>query len=607
MNPPEHRAIVVNDDPSQLRLIAAVLRHAGIDAHCCLGAEEALQVMNGPERVDIVITDLHMPGIDGWRFCQLLRSSEFSSFNKIPILVVSATFSGADPEQMSIDMGANGFLSSPFPPSVLQEYVRAILDGRTPRPTMRVLLVMPRAADAEKLRHPFEQAGYSVQVALSGTEGRRLSEEHRPQILIVDDALSDLSCDDLLERTTRPGSRMVTIVVTADHSAEKAVHITRRGADGYLHTPFEPADVIELCERVRRQRSLIRIEELLDERTRALRESEARWRSLFEAIPEIVLVHDERGVICHVNQTGAERLECSPTDLLGRNLNEFAMARPADSRDLEHVRSFESAYVSRSQKRIEVEVRERPIRFEGKTAILSVAHDVTVQRDLARQKANFLAMLTHDIKNPLAVILGFADMLPDFGTMNAEQLELLERLRHNAQTVLALVANYLGLSQIEAGSLTLTRKPLDLNAQLTQVAGLYAGETRRKRIAVQLDLADDLPAIDGDALAMERVFGNLIHNAIKFTPEDGRIEIRSRRDGERVIVDVADSGPGIAPESIPSLFRPYARVETRHPHEGTGLGLFIAKTLVEAHGGEVTVDSSPGVGSCFSVSIPVSV
>ena len=106
---------------------------------------------------------------------------------------------------------------------------------------------------------------------------------------------------------------------------------------------------------------------------------------------------------------------------------------------------------------------------------------------------------------------------------------------------------------------------------------------------------------------MERVFGNLIHNAIKFTPEDGRIEIRSRRDGERVVVDVADSGPGIAPDDIPSLFRPYARVETRHPHEGTGLGLFIAKTLVEAHGGDVTVDSSPGVGSCFSVSIPASV
>jgi PAS domain S-box-containing protein len=606
MNPPEQRrALIVNDDPSQLRLISAVLRHAEIDALCCLGAEEALRVMN-VQRVDIVITDLHMPGIDGWRFCQLLRSPEFESFNEIPILVVSATFSGSDPEQMSIDMGANGFLSSPFPPSVLQEYVRAILDGRTPRPTMRALLVMPPEADTETLRRAFEQVGYSVEVALSGTEGRRLCEEQRPQILIIDDPVSDLTCEELLDRTTRPGSRMVTVVVTADRSAEKAIHIMRRGADGYLHKPFEAADVIELCERVRRQRSLIRIEELLDERTRALRESEARWRSLFEAIPAIVLVHDDHGVICHVNRTGAERLGWSSLDLVGRNLNELADPRPAESRDLAQVRSFESVYLSRSGRRIEVEVSERPIRYEGKIAVLSVAHDVTASRDLARQKANFLAMLTHDIKNPLAVILGFADMLPDLGGLNAEQLELLERLRHNAQTVLALVANYLGLSQIEAGSLTLTRKPLDLNAQLTEVSGLYAGEARRKRIAVELDLADDLPAIDVDALAMERVLGNLVHNAIKFTPEGGRIEIRSRREDGRAIVDVADTGPGIVAEDLPSLFRPYRQAETRRPHEGTGLGLFIARTLVEAHGGEVTVDSSPGLGSCFSVSIPLS-
>src|SRR4051794_39882125 len=109
-------ALVVNDEPSQLRLIGAVLEKAGIRARGCSGVEEALGVLQEDASVALVVTDLHMPGIDGWQFCQLLRAPDYARFNRLPILVVSATFSGSDAERVSLDLGADAFLAAPFAP-----------------------------------------------------------------------------------------------------------------------------------------------------------------------------------------------------------------------------------------------------------------------------------------------------------------------------------------------------------------------------------------------------------------------------------------------------------------------------------------------------------
>jgi signal transduction histidine kinase len=131
---------------------------------------------------------------------------------------------------------------------------------------------------------------------------------------------------------------------------------------------------------------------------------------------------------------------------------------------------------------------------------------------------------------------------------------------------------------------------------------------RRQHLTFTLDLAPELPLIIGDPLALERIFANLVHNALKFTPKKGRVTLsaRHRADSEStVIVEVRDSGPGIAPEDISLLFERYRRVSTVvRPHEGTGLGLFIVKILVEGHGGRVEVESSLGSGSCFRVFLP---
>ncbi|MCS6902434.1 MAG: HAMP domain-containing histidine kinase [Polyangiaceae bacterium] len=240
-------------------------------------------------------------------------------------------------------------------------------------------------------------------------------------------------------------------------------------------------------------------------------------------------------------------------------------------------------------------------------ALQSAAQDITSRKVIEQQRADFFAMLTHDIRNPLGVILGDAELLLEEMQTAAEASErrqVLQRLRANLLTVHSLLANYLDLARIEAGQLTLVRTPVALNPLLRQVAQQYEPEAQHKSLRFTMRLQEDLPLVEGDAIALERVFANLLLNAFKFSPAGGRVTVDSQAYENEVRVTVADNGPGIAPDELPLLFEKYRRAHHARLQAGTGLGLFIVKTLVEAQGGRIEVESVPGEGTRFSVSLP---
>ena len=178
--------MVINDDAAQLHLTVAWIKKDGWRLLACQSAEEALGLLRTGVGVDVIVTDLHMPRIDGWRFCRLLRSPEYAAFNHIPILVLSATFSGADAEQMSTALGANAFLAIPCDPAVLRAHVCELLAGHAPQAPLHALIVEDSHTLATLLRRTLESQGYTVDVALTGAAGLQRLQQDTPALAILD-------------------------------------------------------------------------------------------------------------------------------------------------------------------------------------------------------------------------------------------------------------------------------------------------------------------------------------------------------------------------------------------------------------------------------------
>lgn len=227
--------------------------------------------------------------------------------------------------------------------------------------------------------------------------------------------------------------------------------------------------------------------------------------------------------------------------------------------------------------------------------------------DTERIKRQLVSALAHDIKNPLGVIMAYVEALQESleRPEAKDKLDMLDRVQDNAQRIVKLVTGFLEASRAEAGKINLEPKPVDINMLLREAGQQQMSLLRQKEISLQVDLKAGLPQILGDDLQLDRVFWNLVGNAIKFTPKQGFVKLRSWVENGKVCASVSDTGTGIPKEDLPVLFTEFRRLKGSAHVEGTGLGLFIVKTIVEAHGGTVEAQSEVGKGTTFTVRLPI--
>jgi signal transduction histidine kinase len=254
--------------------------------------------------------------------------------------------------------------------------------------------------------------------------------------------------------------------------------------------------------------------------------------------------------------------------------------------------------------------------FDEKDRLVNIivnVHDITRFREEEEIKSTFTSIISHELKTPVALIKGYAQTLarPDARWDSETARQSLEIIEEEADRLEALINNLLDVSRIQAGGLRLDFADVNLNTLVRRVAEVFSTQSERHRIEV--DIAEPLPSIWADEERVRQVLTNLIGNAIKYSPDGGLIRIGGWsdrvevEDWPRVVLYVADQGIGIPPEELPLIFSPYSRVDSslRRSTAGAGLGLFLSKAIVDAHGGEIWARSEPGKGTTFFVALPV--
>jgi two-component system phosphate regulon sensor histidine kinase PhoR len=241
----------------------------------------------------------------------------------------------------------------------------------------------------------------------------------------------------------------------------------------------------------------------------------------------------------------------------------------------------------------------------GAKGAVAVFHDMTEVRRLETVRRDFVANASHEIKTPLTAIRGFAETLLGAGLPERETRNYLQIILNHSERLTQLVEDLLELSRLEAGSHKLEPNALDVAALATRVCEELAPRIRERGFDVRV-YGDGAPRAFADPRAVEQILQNLLDNALKYSDTGKRIDVRVRAEGTSVRVDVADFGPGIPEADRARIFERFYRVDRGRSREqgGTGLGLAIVKHLVQASGGEVWVESTPGEGSTFSFTLP---
>ena len=234
-------------------------------------------------------------------------------------------------------------------------------------------------------------------------------------------------------------------------------------------------------------------------------------------------------------------------------------------------------------------------------------HSLRQVREADRMKNEFFSTISQELRTPLTTLTGYTQLLLDGseGEMSAEQQRDLTSIENGAHQLLGLISDVLDLSIIEAGTLQLSREPVDLGALCRELvhSQRHAGEEDQP-VQLELRIDDDLPTLEADPRRMTQVVQNLLSNALKFT-EVGKVTVRVTRHGDGVRLQVEDTGIGISPGDLAQVFDSYRQAgELTARRQGSGLGLAIAKHLVEKHGGSITVESEVDLGSTFTVTLP---
>ena len=327
--------------------------------------------------------------------------------------------------------------------------------------------------------------------------------------------------------------------------------------------------------------------------------------AVLETMADGVVVTDAGGRVSLFNPAARDLLGIRAQQVEGLRLVELA-------RDNELNRLLTRCQEEKSRQQAEVSLI-LPRRYLSAIAtplgnnggVLLTLHDLTRMRQVETSQREFVSNVSHELRNPMASIKAMVETL-ESGAVNDPQvaLDFLSRMRGDVDRINGLVNDLLELSRMESGQFMIDAEPMALAPLVHAVKKQFVEIAAAQDVDLVDDLAEDLPPVMVDEEKMTQVFVNLVENSLKFTPPGGEIIIRAEPEEERVQIVLKDTGIGVAPQHLPHIFERFYKVNRSRRDGGTGLGLSIVKQLVEAHGGQITVESKEGEGCAFTFTVP---
>lgn len=390
-----------------------------------------------------------------------------------------------------------------------------------------------------------------------------------------------------LRRITEVAQRM------AEGDLEQEIRISSRDEIGIL-----AASLNNMARRLKEN-----IDQITEERN--------KLAAILSSMDEGVLAIDRQGNIILINPVVEKLFRVTAEEAVGRNVIEVI-------RNYELERLIRKALEENIHQAVEMSflmpdprifrVQLVPLRRgEEMAGIVVVLRDISELRRLEQMRSEFVANVSHELRTPLTSIRGFTETLLD-GALEDPTVarHFLQIIHDEAERLTRLINDLLSLSALESRRREPNRKLLDWHRLVGEVVSMLAPLVQGKNLEVEVKVAEDLPPVPADRDMMGQMLINLLDNAIKYTPDGGKIKVAVWGEGDNLVLQVADTGIGIPPESLPRIFERFYRADKARSRElgGTGLGLAIVKHIVEAHGGRIEVESRVNGGTSFTVYLP---
>jgi PAS domain S-box-containing protein len=350
-------------------------------------------------------------------------------------------------------------------------------------------------------------------------------------------------------------------------------------------------------------------------------ESEELTRAILSTVYDGIVTINSDATVVRFNPAAEKIFGYGQSEVIGQNVN-MLMPEPYHSEHNMYIRN----YITTGEKKIigigrEVEGRRKDgtvfpmalavteMRVGDKRMFTGILRDITERKKLEEEKADFYAMVTHDLKSPLTTIIGYADLITMSGKADEEVLEMASSILQSSRKLNRMVEDFLVHSKIESGTMKLDLRQVDAAGLLEEARAEFADLAIKNGLTLTVVAEEGLPPLNADKAHMARVLANLVQNAVNYTPEGGSITLRAGRltEGGRdfITLSVSDTGPGISAEEQARVFEKYYRSQRTAGIKGTGLGLAIVKAVTEAHGGRVELASEECKGSTFNLFLPV--